>query len=473
MKRLRQIWHPKFPLRSFGKLHALIIDECNQLVNIFPSYMVGGFLSLCDLKVTNCKSMEEIFDFKDVGKRRAREITSLQNVHVEALPKLKRVWNKDPEGILRFTYLKKLWVQDCVNLKHIFPISIAKDLKNLEYLEVWNCGQMKEIVFRGETINVSSVLFELPKLSTARFSKLPNLESFFGGAHELHCSTLDNLYVEHCHKLKLFIANPEIRPVFLPEEVIWNLKTIQIEASDENSLKRYRMHKLEECQLSRLLDIEILYFLLHRNPNLKSLLLSNCLIKQLVPPRCFINEKLGVVPMLKSLMLMNLPSLKMIGFEEDAILFQRLECLILKECPCLNIIAPSSVSFTCLTNLEVSNCNKLIYLMTPSTAKSLVQLTTMKVIQCDSMVTIVSEPENEEQMQWIIFRQLKEIELDSLPELESFCSSNCCVFEFPLLEKFVVSACSNMKSFTFSNQVNETPNLRQVFHCVSAIENED
>lgn len=200
MKRLTQIWPPKIPLHSFGKLHELIIDRCNKLENVFPSYMVGSFLSLCDLKVTNCKSMEKIFDLKSVGKRRAwNMITSLQNVHVKALPKLEHVWNEDPGGILRFTYLKKIWVQECLKLKHIFPVSIAMNLKNLEYLEVWNCAQLKEIVFRGETIKESSVLFEFPKLTTARFSKLPNLESFFGGAHELRCSTLYNLSVEHCH----------------------------------------------------------------------------------------------------------------------------------------------------------------------------------------------------------------------------------------------------------------------------------
>ncbi|KAL3009270.1 hypothetical protein AAZX31_07G074700 [Glycine max] len=466
MKRLTQIWPPKIPLHSFGKLHELIIDRCNKLENVFPSYMVGSFLSLCDLKVTNCKSMEKIFDLKSVGKRRAwNMITSLQNVHVKALPKLEHVWNEDPGGILRFTYLKKIWVQECLKLKHIFPVSIAMNLKNLEYLEVWNCAQLKEIVFRGETIKESSVLFEFPKLTTARFSKLPNLESFFGGAHELRCSTLYNLSVEHCHKLWLFrteIANPEEKSVFLPEEVIRNMKSMQIEPRDANSLKRYRMHKLEECQLSGIRDTEILYFLLHRNPNLKSLLLSNCFFEQLVTSRSLVNDNLGVVPMLKSLKLMNLASLKTIGFEEYTVLFRMLECLILKHCPCLNSIASSSVSFTYLTNLEVSNCNKLSYLLTPPTAKSLVQLTTMKVIQCESMKTIVFESEQEKTELNIIFRQLKEIELEALHELKCFCGSYCCAIEFPSLEKVVVSACSKMEGFTFSEQANKTPNLRQI-----------
>ncbi|TKY63843.1 disease resistance protein RPS2 [Spatholobus suberectus] len=334
MKRLREIW-TKFPPHSFGKLDALIIDGCNKLENIFPSYMVGRFRSLCNLKVTNCKSMKEIFDLN--GCKRDAEDTRLQNVHVEALPKLEHVWNKDPEGILNFKNLEKIWVRECLNLKHIFPVSIATCLKKLKYLEVWNCGQVKEIVFRGETINKNSVLFEFPKLTTARFLRLPNLESFYRGTHELCCSTLNNISVEHCHKLKLFrteIANSEIKPVFLPEKVIYNLKSMQIEPRDSISLKRY------------------------------------------------------------------------------------------------------------MGNYRMHNC-----LMTPSTAKSLVQLTTIKVIQCESMKTIVSE---------------QEIELDALHELESFCSSHRCAIEFPSLEKVVVSACGKMERFTFSELVNKTPNLRQL-----------
>ncbi|XP_029127696.1 uncharacterized protein LOC114916014 [Cajanus cajan] len=488
MKRLRKIW-AEFPLHSFGKLDALIIEECNKLENVFPSYMVGKFRSLCNLNVTNCKSMKEIFDLKGREKPDAEDMTNLQNLLVKNLPNLEHVWNKDPEEILNFKNLKKIWVQECVKLKHIFPVSLAKGLKKLEYLEVQNCGQLEKIVSMGETNNLSSVSFEFPKLTTVRFSNLPNLESFYGDEHKLCCSTLNNLCVELCQKLELFRKvkeNPEINPVFLPKEEIYNLKSMQIEPHNADLLKTYigdyRMYNLEEFQLSRLQDCEILYFFLHRNPNLKSLLMSNCFFEQLVHPRRFAEENLGVVPKLKSLKLMNLRSLKMIGFEEDRVLFQRLEYLILEECPCLDTLAPSSISFTYLTNLEVSNCNKLRYLITPSTAKSLVQLTTMKVIQCESMKTVVLEQENEEQIinellkkkkasttnrvlmetkPAIVFRQLKEIELVALHSLERFNSSIHYAFEFPSLEKVVASECGKMKSFTFSEK-DEAPILRQI-----------
>ncbi|CAJ1949988.1 unnamed protein product [Sphenostylis stenocarpa] len=438
-------------------MDSLIIEGCNKLENVFPRYMVGRFRSVCNLKVNDCTSMKEIFDLRGCGKPNAEYMMNLQNFHVQALPKLEHVWNGNPEGILNFKNLKKILVQECLNLKHIFPVSIAMGLEQLECLEVRNCGQLKEIVSRVET---NEVTFKFPELTTARFFELPNLEGFCGGTHELCCSILNDLSLEQCHKFKLFIT--ELKPFFSPKEVIYNLKSMQIEEHDAYPLKRYmgnyRMHKLEEFQLSGLQDTYILDFFLHRNPNLKRLLLSNCLVKQFVP-QISLAEKSGVVPKLKSLKLVNLPSLEKIGFEEYKVLFRMLECLILEECPCLNAIAASSVSFTYLTNLEVKNCDKLSHLMTASTAKSLVQLTTMKVSQCKSMVTIVLEPEHQEK---IDFRELKEIELVSLQELESFCGSNLCILTFPSLEKFVVLACDKMETFTSPEQVNSTPVLKQV-----------
>ncbi|MED6161582.1 hypothetical protein PIB30_062152 [Stylosanthes scabra] len=89
--------------------------------------------------------------------------------------------------------------------------------------------------------------------------------------------------------------------------------------------------------------------------------------------------------------------------------------------------------------------------MSLSTAGSLVQLNIMKVIGCESLKEIVSEQQKEGNAEEdkgekdeenaskvnIVFKQLKALELVSLRNLESFCNSNGCLFEFPSLEKLV------------------------------------
>ena len=246
---------------------------------------------------------------------------------------------------------------------------------------------------------------------------------------------------------------------------------MQIELQHAKSSTRYRRDNLEVLHLSRLDNTEILYSFLHRNPNLKSLWLSDCFFEELVhlqrPAKI---ERLGVIPKLKSLKLTDLDNLTKIGFEQDAIL-QRIDSLILKNCPSLDTIVPAKdrVSFTYLTNLEVVDCKGLKYLMPPSTAKSLAQLSTMKVINCESLEEIVTdqqggeeekEEENAGQID-IVFKQLKVLELVSLKNLRSFCNSKSCAFRFPSLEKFVVYACLKMENF--SQEAESTPILQKIY----------
>jgi len=228
--------------------------------------------------------------------------------------------------------------------------------------------------------------------------------------------------------------------------------------------RNHRRDNLEELSLSRLMDTEILYSFLHRNPHLKSLSLNNCFFEKIEPLKEDTEiENLGVVPNLRSLKLIDLPNMKEIGFED--IILERLEFLILQNCPCMITIAPS-VSFTRLRNLEVVNCDGLQSLMSASTAKSLVELNTIKVVKCESLKEIIVRKDGEKSDK-VVFQQLKALELVSLKNLKSFCVSDC-DFEFPSLEKLVVSACYNMDKFSAKDP--SSPILQNI-HVVHGKEN--
>ncbi|ESW06964.1 hypothetical protein PHAVU_010G091200 [Phaseolus vulgaris] len=463
---------PKLKNMKLGSMkNTLIIEECGKLENV----MEGIFGSLCNLRVANCRSMQAIFNIREQVWDVAN---NLQDVYLETLPKLKVVWKiniEDRIGIPKFNKLKKMWAQDCDSLEYIFPFSVARSLVNLESLVVCDCYGLSEIVAEREATNMDRARFNFPKLSSIKFSELPKLTSFYPTAYDLSCP-LNELSIELCNNLEPFnkaTDHAQRNPVhvFFPEEVINNLKSMQIESWHAKSPSSYmgkrknRRDNLEELSLSRLMDTEILYSFLHRNPNLKSLSLSNCFFEKIVPLKEDTEiENLGVVPNLKSFKLIDLPNLEEIGFEPDIIL-ERLEFLILQNCPCMITIAPFSVTFTRLTNLEVVNCDGLQSLMSASTEKSLVQLNSMKVVKCESLMEIVrKDGENSDK---VVFQQLKALELVSLKNLKSFCVSDC-DFEFPSLEKFVVSACYNMDKF--SERVSSSPILQNI-HVVHGKEN--
>ena len=217
---LSKIWYPKLPSDSFYTLETLIIEECHKLENAVERI----FGSLCNLRVTNCRSMEAIFNIcEQVGD----VANNLQDAHLETLPKLEIVWrinNKDLVGIPKFNNLKRILVQDCESLEYIFPFYVAKNLDNLESLVVCDCCGLNEIVAKREVTNTDRAKFNFPKLSTIKFSDLPKLTSFYPTAYDLSCP-LNELSIKFCNNLEPFNNGTEHAQrnhlhVFFPEEVL-------------------------------------------------------------------------------------------------------------------------------------------------------------------------------------------------------------------------------------------------------------
>ncbi|MED6184078.1 hypothetical protein PIB30_043928 [Stylosanthes scabra] len=503
MSSLKKIWNLNDPRRAvdmFEKLETLVIENCKILVSVFDQDMRGMFQGLSRLTVTNCGSIKTIFDLADDQNR-----TELQDVHLESLPKLEKIF----KGTLQLKSLQNMTVHDCEILENIFPFSVAaeRQLEKLQCLVVSDCSKLKGIVAasrdtsreNNRAIKPDKLVF--PELTSIKISNLPKFENFCPGHCELKCEKLDDVSIKGCGKHELFreeanqattsatneeeatasATNGEAdrsaqrKPLFL-EEVMNQLKSMHIELQHiSSSFTHYRLDKLEVLGLSQLRDTEILYNFLHSSPNLNSLWLDLCFFYKLVEPE---NKSpgdgigiKGVVPKLKTLKLTNLHYLKEIGFEHDPIL-QRIESLILENCPSLETIVPSkeSVCFTFLTKLEVVDCKSMKYLMPLSTAKSLGQLVSMKVTNCKSLeeIIIVSDHQGGEESEKepkIVFKQMQSLELVSLKNLTSFCSSKSFTLEFPLLEKFVASACPKMKKFS-GKDIKTAPTILQKVYFV-------
>lgn len=145
------------------------------------------------------------------------------------------------------------------------------------------------------------------------------------------------------------------------------------------------------------------------------------------------------------------------GFQMDPVL-QLLERIDVDHCSSLIKLVPSSVTFIYLTNLEVTNCNGLINLITCSTARSLVKLTTMKIKECNLLEDVVNGKEDETNTE-IAFCSLQCLELISLPRLGRFFSCMCPI-KFSLLDEVVVKECPRMEMFSLGEV--STPNLQNV-----------
>ncbi|GAU50692.1 hypothetical protein TSUD_410480 [Trifolium subterraneum] len=487
MDNLKTIWH-----HQFETVKMLQLNNCDKIVVVFPSSMQKTYNKLEMLEVTNCALVEEIF-----------ELNFKESSSVEDTTHLKKIWSGDPQGILSFQNLSIVKVKSCEGLEYLLPLSIATRCSHLKELHIKNCGNMKEIVVEEkESSGVNATpIFVYNQLRTLSLWNLHRLKGFFAKKHTLACPSLKIIDVFYCPKLTLYktlstrssnIRDDELfvstqQPLFIVEEVIPNLEksckdaNIILQAQNSSGL----FTKMTSLSLSGYKNEDTFpYWFLQNVRGLKELVIVSSCFKKIFQDEGQIREKTPT--QIKQLTLSALPNLEHIceevrygsfetlfpttgpldiqiskqdDFPMNHPLLQDLNELWVWDCPSLISLAPSSTSFTNLTSLEVDNCNELNYLMTSSTAKSLIQLTTLKIKNCEKMLDVVKIDDEKADQEDIIFENLEYMKFTSMSSLGSFCYGNQ-TFIFPSLLRLSVKECPQME--IFSSGVIVAPYLTEI-----------
>uniref|UniRef100_A0A2C9WFZ5 NB-ARC domain-containing protein n=1 Tax=Manihot esculenta TaxID=3983 RepID=A0A2C9WFZ5_MANES len=208
MDYLNMLWHKQLHSDSFCKIKGLTVEHCEELLQIFPSMLLRRLQNLEDLIVDNCDSLEEVFDLQEIIKLKETVTIQLRTLDIRNLPNLKHVWNKDPMGLVLFDNLSSVVVWVCPNLKAIFPAAIAKNLLQLETLNVKGCGGVEEIVAQDQGTE-ATIEFLFPCLEFLKLQELNELKCFYSGIHTLESPLLKYLTVYHCEKLNIFCPESE------------------------------------------------------------------------------------------------------------------------------------------------------------------------------------------------------------------------------------------------------------------------
>ncbi|WJX10991.1 hypothetical protein P8452_01654 [Trifolium repens] len=473
MDNLKTIWH-----RQFETLKILQVNNCNTIVVVFPSSMQKTYNKLEILEVTNCGLVEEIFELSFNGSNSVEDTTHLTEVTIDGLPKLKKIWSRDPYGILSFQNLINIKVKSCESLEYLLPLSVATHCSHLKELDIKQCGKMKEIVAEEkESSNVNAApIFEFNQLCSLLLWNLHRLKGFSAKKHTLACPYLKIIDVVNCPNLSLYRtlstrrrSNTEDdkhsvstqQPLFIVEQVIPNLEKLRMNHKDANMIMQAQnssglFTKMKFIGLYGYKDeYTFPYWFLQNVRSLETLFVEQSCFKKIFQGEERMSEKTHT--QIKRLSLNALPNLEHIcdeGFRIDSVL-ELLEYLWVYSCHSLINLLPSSATFTHLVQLEIKDCNGLTKLITSSTAQSLIKLTTLKIEACNSLEEIILGEENVH----ITFISLQILMLVCLPNLNQFCSTKC-FFKFPLLEVVIVRECPRMK--VFSEGHTSTPNLRKV-----------
>ncbi|KAD7477465.1 hypothetical protein E3N88_00601 [Mikania micrantha] len=138
LKKLKQIWACDFTSGeedNVSMLKVIEVNDCNSLVNLFPCNPMQLLAHLEELQVSNCCSIEVVFNI-DLGKIK-KHISNLRSIRVSQLGELREVWRINEESYSRhlicgFQAVETIHIGSCKKFKNVFtPITANFDMSAL------------------------------------------------------------------------------------------------------------------------------------------------------------------------------------------------------------------------------------------------------------------------------------------------------------------------------------------------------
>ncbi|XP_028784133.1 uncharacterized protein LOC114740171 [Neltuma alba] len=463
------IWDDKLSHNSLSNLKTITVWRCG-FVKLVPLHVLKYLSNWEELEVEGCRMLETVFDFEDLNDYKeivsSSVIVPLKKLRLKRLPKLKNVLSNNdrqeeinlvpplvfsPDGschqIEEYMKQKK---EDNEDKKIIFS--------KLEFLELDELPRLKRFCSQKYT-------FKFPLLRCVTISECPQLMMFCSGA--IHAPQLQKVRVtricESDRDIWMTDLNATIQHRFTIQEVIFTTKSIALNAENITMIRDV-FPKVRALYVESFADKGVIfpYSFLKRFPKLDELYVEHSSFEEIFPSQDEILDFMGKIPPFEKLHIAYLDQLKSIWKDDSQLppIHQDLiTCLEVESCHSLIKLAPSSASFQNLQDLSISGCHQLIYLMTSSTAKSLVSLEWLAVNDCKKMEEIVLNENNKDVEGGITFNRLWWLELIDMPSLKMFSSQSQAI-EIPRLSMIEITRCPEIKMFCLG--LLETPELSRV-----------
>ncbi|KAI9076860.1 hypothetical protein K1719_041164 [Acacia pycnantha] len=303
--------------------------------------------------------------------------------------------------------------------------SIARSLVHLTHLSISHCHQIEEIITKQEGGDDEGREIFFRKLEFLKLDLLLVLKRFCGYNYTFKFLLLHQLIIIGCPKFKIFSHGLIETP---------SLKSVQLDTEDWE-----KNHEMWDNDLNKILSRQ--RYLASRKVVLDeddAIIIRNGQF----PADCFPKVEI----------------LQIEGFAEEWVTFpytllQRfpnLKELHVKNSSFEEIFpshTPSFTSFHNLTELKVSKCHQLVYLVTTSTTKSLVNLETMEIDDCAKLEEIVRNDTDEDVEGGITFNGLRILKLIDLPRLKTQVDQR----DFNIEDRATNTRCANIPISLFSH----------------------
>jgi len=179
--KLRRVWFgdcDELPYLLPTDLAELCVGHNNQWECLCAALSSNGSLSLEDIYIHNCTNLKSLFC---LCFSLCTNIQSLKSLELDFLESLTAICKEHIVDLTQslslsgvFSQLQRFSIHECHAIEMLLTTELVPQLRNLEFISVWNCQSMKEIFavsYSGG--DDDSFTITLPKLNTLELGFLP------------------------------------------------------------------------------------------------------------------------------------------------------------------------------------------------------------------------------------------------------------------------------------------------------------
>ncbi|XVF57348.1 hypothetical protein PTKIN_Ptkin06aG0197900 [Pterospermum kingtungense] len=199
-----RIWHNQFS--TLQNLTSLNIKGCSNLKYIFSSNsMAATLVHLESFEIVDCKSLREIIFTEDREEENQVLCPNLADLQLSSI-NVESIWH--PNISCYVQNLEFLIVEGCHNLRCVFASSMMPLFTHLHDIQIYNCGNVEELISTEGITEEDIVNQILPKLTSLILKDLPKLMRFCHGfGSYLEFPLMKWLALVKCPTLKTFISD--------------------------------------------------------------------------------------------------------------------------------------------------------------------------------------------------------------------------------------------------------------------------
>ncbi|XP_065873404.1 uncharacterized protein [Euphorbia lathyris] len=137
-------------------------------------------------------------------------LSHLKTLKLRRIDNLKEIWNFSKIKTPCFTNLCEIDIYKSPKMKHVFPLSVAREFRQLRSMEILDCEEMEEIIYNdGLQImeeNIAKVdeshTIVFPRLKTLKLEVMYKVKVFYDGNHAIELPSLEFLDIDDCNKME-------------------------------------------------------------------------------------------------------------------------------------------------------------------------------------------------------------------------------------------------------------------------------